>query len=280
VLRTAIDIAPLGELADPRDIVRLGVAAEAAGWDGISIWDSLGASVGTAAADPFVTLAGVAAATHRLRLITSVLAVTRRRPQLVAQAVGTLDRLSGGRVTLGVGAGGDPGDYEPFGEAYAVTDRIARFGEAVSLIDRYLRGGAVVQEGPGYVARGVAVGPSPVQRPRPPIWVGGRRSGALRMAGRLDGWVGVAMSEDGASMTMTADELRASAERVLSERRRAGADGQPFDIALLGRSDPGDGDQVRRFREAGVTWWLESLSPLRGTVDDLLAIVEAGPPRV
>ena len=53
-MRCAIDIAPLGDLSDPREIVRLAVAAEAAGWDGISIWDSLGVSMGTSAAEPFV----------------------------------------------------------------------------------------------------------------------------------------------------------------------------------------------------------------------------------
>ena len=71
-IRCAIDIAPLGEFSDPREIVRLAVAAEAAGWDGISIWDSLGVSMGTSAAEPFLALAAVAQATNRLRLITSV----------------------------------------------------------------------------------------------------------------------------------------------------------------------------------------------------------------
>ena len=71
-MRFAIDIAPLGELADPVPIVRLGRAAEEAGWDGLSIWDSTGVSMGGAAADPFVTLAAVAAATERIRLIASV----------------------------------------------------------------------------------------------------------------------------------------------------------------------------------------------------------------
>lgn len=105
MMHYAIDVAPLGELADPGAIVRLARAAERAGWDGLSIWDSTGVSMGTEAPDPFVALAGVAAASERLRLITSVIALPRRRPHLVAQSVGTLDRLSGGRVTLGVGAG-------------------------------------------------------------------------------------------------------------------------------------------------------------------------------
>ena len=85
-MRYAIDIAPLGALSDPHTIVRLAVAAEAAGWDGLSIWDSLGVSLGTSAPDPFVALAAVASATTRLRLIASVIALPRRRPQLVAQS--------------------------------------------------------------------------------------------------------------------------------------------------------------------------------------------------
>jgi alkanesulfonate monooxygenase SsuD/methylene tetrahydromethanopterin reductase-like flavin-dependent oxidoreductase (luciferase family) len=70
-LRYAIDIAPLGPLAEPAAIVRLAVAAEASGWDGVSIWDSLGVSIDTAAADPLVALAAVASRTERVRLITT-----------------------------------------------------------------------------------------------------------------------------------------------------------------------------------------------------------------
>ena len=88
-MRCAIDVAPLGDLADPHAIVRLAVAAEAAGWDGVSTWDSLGVSMGAAAPDPFVTLAAVASATTRVQLILSVVALPRHRPQLVAQAAAT-----------------------------------------------------------------------------------------------------------------------------------------------------------------------------------------------
>ena len=66
-MRYAIDIAPLGDLADPAAIVRLAVAAERAGWDGLSTWDSLGTAMDAPAADPFVALAAVAAATRGLR---------------------------------------------------------------------------------------------------------------------------------------------------------------------------------------------------------------------
>jgi alkanesulfonate monooxygenase SsuD/methylene tetrahydromethanopterin reductase-like flavin-dependent oxidoreductase (luciferase family) len=276
-LRCAIDIAPLGDLSDPRAITRLAVAAEAAGWDGISIWDSLGVSMGTSAADPLVVLAAVAAATDRLRLITSIVAVPRRRPQLVAQAIGTLDRLSGGRCILGVGAGADPGDFEPFGDSFDGSARIARWDEGLTLVDRWLRGEAVDHRGAFYTVRGAAVGPAPIQRPRPPIWVGGMRPGALRRASRYDGWIAIGTSEDGASMALSPDDLAAMVDRLREERAGASAEGA-FDVALFGLSGGPESDIVRRFADAGATWWLESLSPMRGPLDELQALVEAGPP--
>jgi alkanesulfonate monooxygenase SsuD/methylene tetrahydromethanopterin reductase-like flavin-dependent oxidoreductase (luciferase family) len=106
-VRYAIDVAPLGPLSDPATVAELAAVAEGAGWDGVSVWDSLGTSIRTAAADPFIALAAAAAWTTRIRLITSVVALTRRRPQLVAQSAATLDRWSGGRLILGVGSGGD-----------------------------------------------------------------------------------------------------------------------------------------------------------------------------
>ena len=102
-MRYALDVAPFGDLADPLTLVRLAEAAEAAGWDGFSTWDTLGLAMDSVAADPFVALAGVAAATERLALLASVIVLPRRRPQLVAQAAATLDVLSGGRLVLGVG---------------------------------------------------------------------------------------------------------------------------------------------------------------------------------
>ncbi|HEX5147592.1 MAG TPA: LLM class flavin-dependent oxidoreductase [Candidatus Limnocylindrales bacterium] len=276
-MRYAIDVAPLGELADPTAIVRLGVAAEAAGWDGLSIWDSIGVSMGGAAADPFVTLAAVASATERIRLIASVIVVARRRPQLVAQAAATLDRVSGGRLTLGVGAGNDPGDLDPFGEAGPLSGRVARMDGALAVIDPWLRGETARLDADG--ATDVRVGPRPIQTPRPPIWLGGMRPGALRRAARWDGWIAIATSEDGSAIELSAEAFGEMVGRVHAERASIGLRDAPFDVAVFGFSDPGGADLVRSFADHGATWWLESLSPMRGSVDKLIAIVEAGPPR-
>ncbi|HSO30489.1 MAG TPA: LLM class flavin-dependent oxidoreductase [Candidatus Sulfomarinibacteraceae bacterium] len=277
-MRYAIDVAPLGDLADPVAIVRLAKAAEAAGWDGLSTWDSLGVSMGTVAADPFVTLAAVAASTERLRLILSVAVLPRRRPQLLVQSTGTLDRISGGRLVLGIGAGADPGDFEAFGEGAPLSERVALMDAALPVVDRWLRGEAARLDQPG--AAEVAVGPRPLQVPRPPVWFGGMRPGALRRAARWDGWIALATSDDGSEMVLSPDALGEMIGRVNAERAGLGRSDEPFDVALFARSDLGGANVAGAYAAAGATWWLESLSPMRGSPDELLAVVEAGPPRL
>lgn len=278
VTHYAIDIAPLGPLADPRAIARLARAAEASGWDGLSMWDSLGLSMGTVAADLFVTLAAVAVETQRLKLITSIVAVARRRPQLVIQAAASLDLVSDGRLVLGLGAGEDQPDFEAFGESHERTTRIARMDESIAIIDAGLRGEPLAHRGEHLVATGVTLGPRPLQQPRPPIWFGALRPAGLRRAARWDGWIAVALGEDGTSTILTPAGLSEGVARIRTEREAAKLDEGRYDIAVLG-SSASDGPGPDEYAAAGATWWLESLSPMRGSVDELEAIVRAGPPR-
>ncbi|HLO35771.1 MAG TPA: hypothetical protein VK194_06805, partial [Candidatus Deferrimicrobium sp.] len=113
----------------------------------------------------------------------------------------------------------------------------------------------------------------------PPIWVGGMKPGALRRAARMDGWIAIAVADDGSGINLSADAFEAMVGRVRDERVRLGRADDPFDVALFAMSEPGDRDLVRSYELAGATWWLESLSPMRGSLDALLSIVEAGPPR-
>jgi alkanesulfonate monooxygenase SsuD/methylene tetrahydromethanopterin reductase-like flavin-dependent oxidoreductase (luciferase family) len=276
-MRFAIDIAPLGDLADPGTIAELGRAAEAAGWDGLSIWDSLGVDMGTVAPDPFVALAAVAAATTRLRLILCVAVLSRRRPQLVAQSAGTLDRLSGGRLTLGVGAGGDPGDLSMFGEGAPMPELVERTDAALAVIEPWLRGQAA--QAPGEGAQPVVVGPRSIQRPRPPIWFGGMKPAAMRRAARLEGWSLVGTTDDGSGMALTPADVAERVARVRAERATLGLDGS-FDVSILGRSDLLAPGAIQAYASAGITWWLESLSRMRAPIEGLRAIVEAGPQRI
>ncbi len=103
-LRSALWLPLFDELADPIVVARLAAEAEEAGWHGVFVWDHLRwREPVRAVADPWITLAAVATATERLRFGPMVTPLARRRPAKVARETATLDRLSGGRLTLGVG---------------------------------------------------------------------------------------------------------------------------------------------------------------------------------
>ena len=103
-----------GAFGDPHNVIQLAVDAEGTGWDGLFLWDHIaaafvggaaGSGVGRELIDPWVALAAAATATQRIRLGTAVTPVPRRRPHKLARETASLDRLSGGRVVLGVGTG-------------------------------------------------------------------------------------------------------------------------------------------------------------------------------
>ena len=134
------------------------------------MWDHLWNRTLAPFADPFVTLAAIAAATDRVLIGTLVVALPRRRTQLVAQATTSLDRLSAGRMVLGLGLGVDSyGEYSAFGEpATDDRDRGAALDAGIEQLVPMLAGDAV----PGAGDR-VTTQPG-VQSPRVPIWVAGR----------------------------------------------------------------------------------------------------------
>ena len=139
------------------------------------------------AQDPFVMLGLLAAVTTRIRLQTGILVLPYRNPFIIARAAATLDRFSGGRVVLGLGAGYLKGEYRALG---------VDFDSRNDLMDEYLRalraaltGDEFTFEGTGYQAHGNRIQPGPVQSPRPPLLIGGNAPRAIRRAAELgDGW--------------------------------------------------------------------------------------------
>jgi len=173
--RRAIFVAPFGELADPRRLADLAVAAEDRGWDGFFVWDHIRYTDVGPVADPWVALSAVACATESVRIGPLVTPLARRRVHKLARETVTLDHLSGGRLVLGVGLGSDShGELGPFGEESDPRERARLLDDGLERLTAYWGG---------------EFEPSPVQRPRIPIWVAARwpNRRPVRRAARWDG---------------------------------------------------------------------------------------------
>jgi len=274
-MRYGIVTANLGDYADPRLAVRLARAAEASGWEAFFVWDHFGFVRGVPAGDPWVILSAVAASTSRLKLGLAVTPLARRRPPVVANALASLDLLSGGRVVFGAGLGGSPEEFAAFGEPGDAKERAAMLDEGLAVLDGLLSGEPVTHRGPHYTVDGVSLAPPPLQLPRIPIWIGGESAPALRRAARWDGWLAPATSLDGTTTMSKSPERIAEMVATIRRHRTTTA---PFEVAIDGYSEAGDRTLPHAYQAAGTTWWLESIHGMRGTPSELVSRVEAGPP--
>ena len=272
-MRYGVVMANLNEYSDPRVAVRLAQAAEEAGWEAFFVWDHLGFVWGQPSCDPWVVLAAIAASTTRLKLGTALTPLARRRPQVVANALASLDLLSRGRVVFGAGLGGVAEEFTAFGDPGDAKERAARLDEGLTVLDRLWSGASVRHRGQHYAVEGVSLEPLPLQRPRVPIWIGGEGAPALRRAARWDGWLAPATNPDG---TMSKSPGRI-AEMVAQIRRHRTTDA-PFEVAVDGYSESGDPTLPRAYEAAGATWWLESIHGTRGPLEENMARIGAGPP--
>jgi probable F420-dependent oxidoreductase len=265
-MRYAICLANIGSYSDPRVAVDLAIEAEKCGWEGLFVWDHLAFVWGPPAADPWVTLAAVAARTERIRIGTAVTPPARRRPHVLAHQVATLDVLSGGRVIFAAGLGGSPSEFGKFGEPTDPRLRAELLDEGLELLRAFWAGEEVRHHGAHYTVDGVTLAPTPVQE-RVPIWIGGNRAPSLRRASRWDGWVADSVAPTGEPLTP--DEVARGIDEI--GRRDEG-----FNVAVLGESDP---SEPAAYADAGATWWLENIHDRRGDVEAMLALVRRGPTR-
>lgn len=270
-MRRGILVSNVGTHADPRTVADLGVASEEAGWEALFIWDHLGFVWGQPAADPWITLAAVAARTERLVVGTDITPLPRRRPHVLAHQVATLDALSGGRVVFGAGIGGVAREFGAFGEEEAARVRAEMLDEGLEIVSRLWAGEEVQHHGRHYTVDGVRLQPAPT-RGKVPIWIGGNSRAALRRAARFDGWA--ADTFELREMRMSPDELAGKVTEL--HGLRAGSDA-PFDVAVFGYSEPGDDALPAAYGSAGATWWLEYFHDTRGPLELTRRRIEAGP---
>lgn len=249
-MRHALYVPPFGELADPRVLMELAAAAEAAGWDGFFLWDHLLRLPPDPleVADAWTALAAVAVATTRLRLGPMVTPLTRRRPQKLAKEIVTVDLLAQGRVTVGLGLGVDAyGELSAFGEVVDPVERGDRLDEGAELLAALLEGAAIDHRGRHYTASGgVALRPPSQQRPRPPLWFAmqGPAPRPLRRATRYEGAFPIDVDADGVGRV---------ADAVVAAR----GDLDGFDIAVVALP----GVDLDAYAANGATWAMWAFVP-------------------
>lgn len=212
------------------------------------------------ALDPFVALGLVAGVTTRLRLLTYLTVVPYRNPFLLAKAVATLDRLSGGRVELGMGAGYMKGEFAALGVDFG--ERNERFDESIEVMVRAFTGEPVSYAGRFLSARGNTVQPTPVQLPHPPLWFGGNSRRTLqRVVVHRGGWMPLPNTKETAPHLRSPPlETLADLAALLGELRRraerAGAPPPPVMYCLPRHPDlgPALGELLGALADLGVGW--------------------------
>lgn len=280
-MRYGVYLPNQGDFADVGVLVELARSAEAAGWDGFFLWDeflplhphsdAVRAALGESddVADPLVALTAVATATERIRFGSLVAAAPRSRPEAFARQLVTLDRLSGGRVVAGVGLG-DPADqFTAFGLEPDLRIRAAMVDEFLDLVNSLWTGDRVDFDGTYYTCHGVTLRPTPLQRPRIPIWIGagGSHRAPRRRAAR---WDGFAPASEQWPTEVIPPETYAE---IATDLRATRTSDTPYDVVVIGNADGTEPTPttIPQYERAGATWILTqalTLADARERIDN------------
>jgi len=257
----------------------MAVDAEESGWDGFFLWDHLVEwDKRLPLSDSLTMLAAIAVKTKRIRIGTTLSPLPRYKPWTLARQTATLDHLSNGRLILSVGLGVvESCDYARFGEDPDNVVLAEKLDESLQIITGLWSGKRFSFRGTHYSVGPSIFLPTPKQRPRIPIWVGGSwpRQRPFKRAARWDGVLPLRLPEG----LPTPPDLREIAAFIKKHRSVAGS----FDIVNIGWttgvSQRKDAEKVASFIEAGMTWWLESLYTKRDSPERMRARIGQGPPR-
>lgn len=285
-MRHAVSLPVVGEYAQPHALVELGREAEAAGWDGVFVWDALVFDLNwkPPVIDPWIALAAIAATTERVKIGPMIAQLARRRPWKVAREVATLDQLSNGRMILGVGLGfSGAAEFEQFGEDGDAKVRGDKLDEALDIINGLCSGEPFSYDGSYYHLRENTFTPKPVQE-RIPIWVAGYwpNKRPFRRAARWDGAAPaeVEIHEDGFAIVPMTPE---SSDKMISYINEHRTNTGPYDV-IVSRVLPDDqteaAELVDAFTKVGVTWLLRDFLPWEVSLAQAYEIVRKGPPKV
>jgi alkanesulfonate monooxygenase SsuD/methylene tetrahydromethanopterin reductase-like flavin-dependent oxidoreductase (luciferase family) len=266
-VRSALWLPLFDELCDPVAVARLAAEAQEAGWHGVFVWDHLRWQPPvTHVADAWITLAAIAAAAEQLRFGPMVVSVPRRRPAKVARETATLDRLSNGRLTLGVGIGSDHFGRELSATGEQLDDRLRgqMLDESLQILTAAWSGEPVHHHGQHYIIDGVEFLPRPAQRPGVPVWVAGFAGNAkpLRRAAGYDGFFPANLEHP--------DQL-AEIVATITRLRQHTIAGYDIAVGLPVGVDP------MPYVRAGATWWMPEFAPEAVSLDSVRGVLRDGP---
>ena len=263
-----------------RMAANLAQLAEQSGWDGVFLGDAIWCE------DPMIGLAAAAMSTHTIRLGTMVVPVPLRRPWKLASESVALDHLSGGRLTLGLGAGAIWMGWHAFPDE--VTDTKARaqmLDETIDILDLLYQRKPFDYDGQYYHLKLTLLDeqyypPKPVQQPRIPLWVPGiwPRMKSMRRILKCDGLFPQKMNPKGELEPVTPDDLRQMKAYIDANRSLT----TPFDFVADGKTEGLDQPQIKEklqgWAEAGATWWVEGM--WEASEEQAAERIRLGPPRV
>jgi hypothetical protein len=273
--------------ADARDFAQLATLSEEHGWDGIFTWEAVWG------VHAWATLAAASMVTTRIKLGTLLTPAARWKPWDLASAVGTVDRLSGGRVILSAGLGAVHEGWTAFEADEGRRTRAQKLDECLAIYAGLMRGQPFSYQGRHYSARPTdfLLPDPPVQQPHPPVWIAGAyltgrdKQLSLDRAARWDGLLPQIIEADGTRRHLRSpDELAGLLDQVTSRREGFGLGARPYDVIV-------EADSTGEFIElsppdpaawaaAGATWWIESWWGVPSGPDGLAEVrrrVKAGP---
>jgi hypothetical protein len=282
-MQFAINTPNFGSFGDARLLAELAHETEDAGWDGFFVWDHIGGSPEQALpmADPWIALAAMAMTTSRVKLGPMVTPLPRRRPWKLARESVTLDRLSHGRLILGVGIGSDSffKEYSTYGESLDDKLHGAMLDEGLDMLVQLWSGERVNYTGQHYQLHDALFLPTPLQQPRIPIWIAGvwPFKKPFQRAARWDGICPLKQ----AYQLMQPEDIR----EMLSYVRQFRTIDEPFDVLASGNTSgtelQEDLDLIRSYAEAGATWWQESFAGSDSLeLEAVRTRIHQGPPRL
>lgn len=219
--------APWEADAGAADILRIAQACDRSGFfylgvsDHVCVTREAAAAMSTVWYDAVATLGFLAAATRNVRLMSYVFVLPYRHPLMTAKSFLTLDALSGGRAILGAGAGHLRGEFDTLEVDFDKRGRL--LDEAIDAVIKAFLDEYPEHQGVRWTFRDRGLKPRPVQKPRPPVWVGGSTPGALRRAARRgDGWLPQGVPEMG---------MEKAIAFIREERRRSLGD-EPIELGM------------------------------------------------